>query len=189
LKLETGNLKARDTMKEVYELDVYRLAEELSDLIWFAYDTWDGKAQHTIGQQVIRSVDSIDANIAEGFGRYSPADRKKFYLYACGSFEETKCWLRKAFRRKVISPAEVKKLQAADRRAWAQAERICQGDAHNLSILSASHTFPVSSFEFSVSSHTMRKESEYANPDSGHGMPEVQDADGQRGGGGQGCGD
>lgn len=94
-------------MKEVYELDVYRLSEELSDLIWFAYDTWDSKAQHTLGLQVVRAADSIAANIAEGYGRFSPADRKKFFLYARGSFEETKCWLRKAFRRKVISEDEV----------------------------------------------------------------------------------
>jgi len=33
LKLETG-----ETMKEVYELDVYKLAEELSDLIWYGFD-------------------------------------------------------------------------------------------------------------------------------------------------------
>jgi hypothetical protein len=39
----------------------------------------------------------------EGYGRYTPADRKKFYLCARGSFEETKAWLRKALRRKVIS--------------------------------------------------------------------------------------
>jgi four helix bundle protein len=94
-------------MKEVYELDVYRLAEELSDLVWFAFDKWDGKAQHTLGLQVIRAVDSISANIAEGYGRYTPADRKKFFLYARGSFEETKCWLRKACRRNIISAAEV----------------------------------------------------------------------------------
>ena len=25
-------------MKEVYELDVYQLAEDLSDLIWYAFD-------------------------------------------------------------------------------------------------------------------------------------------------------
>ena len=77
-------------MKEVYELDVYRLAEDLSDLIWSAYDAWDYKAQHTLGVQVIRASDSIAANIAEGYGRFSPADRKKFFLYASGSFEETK---------------------------------------------------------------------------------------------------
>jgi len=90
-------------MKEIYELDVYKLAEELSDLIWYASDKWSVKAQNTIGYQIIRSSDSIAANLAEGYGRYTPADRKKFYLYARGSFEETKAWLRKALRRKVIS--------------------------------------------------------------------------------------
>ncbi len=90
-------------MKEVYELDVYKLAEDLSDLIWYAFDEWVPKVQRTIGYQIIRSSDSIAANIAEGYGRYTPADRKTFYRYARGSFEETKAWLRKLIRRKVIS--------------------------------------------------------------------------------------
>lgn len=94
-------------MKEVYELDVYRLAEELSDLIWNAYDRWTPKAQNTLGYQIIRSADSIAANIAEGYGRYTPADRRKFYLYSRGSFEETKAWLRKAIRRNVIPSHDV----------------------------------------------------------------------------------
>ena len=93
-------------MKEIHEMDVYRLSEELSDMIWDAFDKWSVKAQNTIGYQIIRSSDSIAANLAEGYGRYSPADRKKFYLYARGSFEETKAWLRKALRRKVISSEE-----------------------------------------------------------------------------------
>ena len=90
-------------MKEIYELDVYRLAERLSDMVWVAYDGWNLKAQKTMGIQIIRSSDSIAANIAEGYGRYSPADRKRFYRYARGSFEETKAWLRKAIRRGVIN--------------------------------------------------------------------------------------
>ena len=94
-------------MKGVYELDVYRLAEELSDLIWDANDTWGAKAQQTIGCQIIRAADSIAANIAEGYGRNTPADRRKFYLYARGSFEENKAWLRKAIRRKVIAADEI----------------------------------------------------------------------------------
>ena len=93
-------------MKEIYELDVYKLAEEISDLIWYAFDKWSVKAQNTIGYQIIRSSDSIAANLSEGYGRYTPADRRKFYLYARGSFEETKAWLRKALRRKVISSDE-----------------------------------------------------------------------------------
>ncbi len=93
-------------MKVVYELEVYQLAEELSDMVWFAYDSWSEKAKHSIGYQVIRSSDSIAANIAEGCGRYTPADRQKFYLYARGSFEETKTWLRKGIRRKIIDDAK-----------------------------------------------------------------------------------
>jgi len=94
-------------MKEIYELDVYQLAEDLSDLIWNAYDVWSTKVQRTIGYQIIRSSDSIAANLAEGYGRYTPADRKNFYRYARGSFEETKAWLRKLIRRKVITKEEV----------------------------------------------------------------------------------
>ena len=94
-------------MKEIYELDVYQLAEDLSDLIWYAYDGWSTKAQRTIGYQIIRSSDSIAANLAEGYGRYTPPDRKLFYRYARGSFEETKAWLRKLIRRKIISKKEV----------------------------------------------------------------------------------
>lgn len=93
-------------MKEIYELDVYRLAEELSDRIWNDFDSWSEKAQRTMGFQMIRSADSIAANLAEGYGRYSPADRRTFYRYARGSFEETKTWLRKAIRRKVVQGKE-----------------------------------------------------------------------------------
>jgi len=88
-------------MKRVYELDVYKLAEELSDMVWEDFDGWSIKVQNTMGYRIIRSSDSIAANIAEGYGRYTPADRKKFYLYSRGSLEETKSWLRKLIRRKV----------------------------------------------------------------------------------------
>jgi len=96
-------------MKEVYELDVYKLAEDLSDLIWYAFDEWPAKVKHSIGYQIIRSSDSIAANLSEGYGRYTPADRKLFYRYARGSFEETKAWLRKLIRRKVITDKHVNK--------------------------------------------------------------------------------
>jgi four helix bundle protein len=98
-------------MKEVYELDVYKLAEDLSDLIWDDFDKWHIKAQNTIGYQIIRSSDSIAANLAEGYGRYTPADRKLFYRYARGSFEETKAWLRKLIRRKIIGESEISEYQ------------------------------------------------------------------------------
>jgi len=96
-------------VKLIYELDVYKLAEDLSDMIWDDFDKWSHKVQNTIGYQIIRAADSIAANIAEGYGRYTPADRKKFYLYSRGSFEETKAWLRKLIRRKVLPESDTKK--------------------------------------------------------------------------------
>jgi four helix bundle protein len=95
-------------MREVYELEVYRLAETLSDMVWLDFDRWSEKAQRTIGYQVVRAADSIAANIAEGYGRYSAVDRRRIYYIARGSFEEVKAWLRKAIRRQVIdSPARI----------------------------------------------------------------------------------
>ncbi len=32
-------------MKRVYELDVYKLAEELSDMVWQDFDRWNKKVQ------------------------------------------------------------------------------------------------------------------------------------------------
>jgi four helix bundle protein len=66
-------------VKDLTESEVYNLAEKLSGLIWYAFDKWSKKVQNTIGYQIIRSSDSICANISEGYGRYTPADRKRFY--------------------------------------------------------------------------------------------------------------
>ncbi|NQV14818.1 four helix bundle protein [bacterium] len=98
-------------MKEITSLDVYNLSEKLSDDIWHLYDTWNKKAQNTLGLQIIRSADSISANLAEGYGRYSFADRKRFYMYSRGSFEETKAWLRKAHRRNLLTDETSELLQ------------------------------------------------------------------------------
>ena len=98
-------------MKRVFELDVYKLSEELSDLVWCDFDNWNKTVQNTVGYQIIRASDSIAANIAEGYGRYTPADRKRFYIYSRGSLEETKSWLRKLIRRKVLSKSDASKYQ------------------------------------------------------------------------------
>ena len=65
-------------MKEIYELDVYKLSEQLSDLIWYGFEIWPKKVQQTIGYQIIWASDNICANLAEGYSRYTPADRKLF---------------------------------------------------------------------------------------------------------------
>ena len=96
----------------VEDLDVYQMAEELSDIIWNICIKWDYFAKNTIGKQLVRAVDSICANLAEGHGRFHFKDRLNFCYYARGSLEETKAWLSKAIRRNLISSGidEIKQL-------------------------------------------------------------------------------
>jgi len=58
-------------MLRLEELEVYQLSEQLADLIWEICSSWEWFAKDTIGKQLVRSADSIGANIAEGFGRFS----------------------------------------------------------------------------------------------------------------------
>ena len=84
------------------KLEVYQLAELFSDKIWSMVSEWDYFKKDTIGKQIVRSADSISANIAEGYGRYYYKDSKLFYFYSRGSIQETKSWLGKCKRRKIV---------------------------------------------------------------------------------------
>lgn len=87
------------------KLEVYQLAEVFSDIIWDIVDGWDNFRKDTIGKQMTRSADSISANIAEGYGRYYYKESKQFFFYSRGSIQETKSWLSKCKRRKIIETA------------------------------------------------------------------------------------
>ena len=92
-------------------LRVYQLAEGIADLAWEIVIKWDYLAKDTIGKQLINSADSIGANIAEGTGRGSFADNKRFAKIARASLFEVKHWLRRAYKRELLSNTEVKLFQ------------------------------------------------------------------------------
>ena len=81
------------------ELNVYRLAMEMADKIWDIVTGWDYFAKDTVGKQLVKAVDSIAANLSEGFGRYHYREKTNFNYYSRGSLFETKTWLEKAFNR------------------------------------------------------------------------------------------
>jgi four helix bundle protein len=97
--------------KSFEELRVDRQAEDLSDLVWDVVLGWHVLAKYTVGKQMIRSADSIGANIAEGHGRGSYVDNRRFVRIARGSLYETRHWLRRAFRRKLLSDEQIQKLK------------------------------------------------------------------------------
>ncbi len=85
------------------KLEVYCLAETLADEVWEIADSWNFFVKDTIGKQVVRSADSISANIAEGYGRYYYKESKQFFFYARGSLLETKAWIGKCIRRRLYN--------------------------------------------------------------------------------------
>ena len=85
------------------DLEVYQLAESFSDEIWFLVGEWDYFAKDTVGKQIVRSADSIGANIAEGYGTYHYKENRNFCYFSRGSIIETKGWLRKSKIRKLIT--------------------------------------------------------------------------------------
>jgi four helix bundle protein len=92
------------------DLRVFKAAENFADEIWSAVSGWDTFAKLTIGKQLVRSADSIGANIAEGSGRGAAKDNQRFVRMARGSLNETKYWLRRASYRNLIKPDEALEL-------------------------------------------------------------------------------
>lgn len=88
---------------QLNDIDCHKRAFALSNCVWEVVITWDYFAQKTVGLQFVRAIDSIAANIAEGFGRYGKKDKIKFYHYAMGSQKESLDWNEKAQIRRLLT--------------------------------------------------------------------------------------
>ncbi|MBW4674481.1 MAG: four helix bundle protein [Desmonostoc geniculatum HA4340-LM1] len=93
--------------KRFQELRVYQLSEKLADDIWKIVEGWNFFAKDTIGKQIVRAADSIGANIAEGAGRGSFQENRRFIKIARGSLNETQHWLRRAYTRNLLTPEQI----------------------------------------------------------------------------------
>jgi four helix bundle protein len=99
--------KIDDVMMKLEELMVYQMSMELGEKVWRIVVSLDYFAKDTIGKQLVRAVDSIAANLSEGFDRYHFKETVNFGYYSRGSLFETKTWLVKAFNRKLLSEEEL----------------------------------------------------------------------------------
>jgi len=105
------------------ELNVYKLSMEIGEKVWDIVIKWDYfvypvkyyenknstgmmnilfHGAGAMGKKLIRAIDSVAANLSEGFGRYNYKEVRNFCYYSRGSLYESKTWLNKAFNRKLI---------------------------------------------------------------------------------------
>jgi four helix bundle protein len=88
-------------------LHIYKLSEKLADEIWRIVIHWNFFAKNTVGIQIVKAADSIGANIAEGSGRGTDPELRRFLRVSRGSLYETQHWLRRAYRRGLLSERQI----------------------------------------------------------------------------------
>lgn len=77
------------------DLIVYRESKILGEEIWRIVESWNDFQKETIGSQLVRSVDSVSANLAEGFGRLSYKENRQFCVIAVEAFVKHNVGLKK----------------------------------------------------------------------------------------------
>jgi four helix bundle protein len=85
------------------DLRVLKSAEGIADRIWDDVKGLGKFEREVLGNQLIRAVDSIGANIAEAYGRYHYGQKVQFLYYARGSLFESKYWLNRCRVRGLLS--------------------------------------------------------------------------------------
>lgn len=107
---------------QLNDIFCYRKAFTLSNYIWNIVVKWDFFARRTIGEQFVTAIDSISANIAEGFGRYGKKEKVRFYRISLGSLKESFDWNEKAKIRSLLQTNEyeyiLKELQGLPREIY-----------------------------------------------------------------------
>jgi four helix bundle protein len=90
------------------DMEAYRISFSLSNRVWDIVANWPYLAQQTVGTQFVRAMDSVSANLAEGFGRHGKKDKIRFYRIARGSLMEVLDWNEKAKVRALLSAEQYK---------------------------------------------------------------------------------
>ena len=91
---------------QLNDIKAYKIAFNLSNYVWEIVIRWEWFAKKHVGGQFVEAVDSISANISEGFGRYHKKDKIKFYRYSQGSLKESFDWNEKSKVRNLLKDEE-----------------------------------------------------------------------------------
>ncbi len=95
----------------IEQIDAYEVSFELSNYVWKAVVKWDYFAKKAMRHQYVSAIDSISANLAEGWGRYYKKEKIQFYRYSFGSLKESEDWTRKSIQRELLTSEEAQFIQ------------------------------------------------------------------------------
>lgn len=109
--MEKEQEKSKKYLK-LNDISAYKTAFHLSNRIYSIAMRWKNFDKDTLGKQFVRSMDSVSANIAEGFGRFKKREKIWFYHVAKGSLFESLDWNEKAKNRGLITEEEYKQIFA-----------------------------------------------------------------------------
>lgn len=88
-------------------LEIYQLSRKLSSIAWRIYSRLSYQDKKVWGDQMLESVDSVGANIAESYGRFHYLEKVRFYFIARATLSEGKDhWLDLGFERELVAQIE-----------------------------------------------------------------------------------
>lgn len=94
------------TQDPLWGLEVYRLGFFIADITWDETEAlFKNPSTRNAADQIRRSLDSISANIAEGYSRSTGKDRARYFEYSLGEAREARDRIYKT--RRVLKPEVV----------------------------------------------------------------------------------
>jgi four helix bundle protein len=103
-------------VKRYEDLETWQLADELKREVYALIVTGAASRDFDFCNQIRSSAASATKNIAEGFGRFRPADNARFVEFAVSSMMETKDSLKDGVDRGHFTPGRaLRAQQLADR--------------------------------------------------------------------------
>jgi four helix bundle protein len=101
------------SIKSYRDLEVWKKSHNLTlEVLNIAETLSNGEVNKTILNQLIRSVMSISANIAEGYGRHKGREFRNYLYIARGSATEADYWFLLCFDKRLLSKEQYEKLSS-----------------------------------------------------------------------------
>ena len=104
-------MEANKKFIPLQELEVYRMTRRLSSMAWVIYQRLTFQQRKVWGDQMLESVDSVGANVAEGYARFHFSEKARFYYISRASLSEgVDHWIDLGFERGVVFDQEFEQI-------------------------------------------------------------------------------